>query len=105
MARHGWRAGDLLPAAVDLQSQAMFLRHQRVEAGLKLLDLMRGPVALAANGRDLGSPDARKLAAHPGDLVAHGFFALDQMLPVHTAAWGNNRVNASTRVSASAWSL
>jgi hypothetical protein len=27
------------------------------------------------------------------------------MLPVHTAAWGNNRVNASTRVSASAWSL
>jgi hypothetical protein len=83
----------------------VLLGHQGFEVNLQLLD----PAAVLApfgfgRGR-LGMASASQFAARLGDLGAHGFFALDQIVAAQSPTSGRRRVNADTSVSASDWSL
>jgi hypothetical protein len=83
----------------------VFFGHQDLEASLKFLNSAGQFAPLALRGSRLGLAGARQIASHLGDLGAHGFFALDQIVTAQRATSGRRRVTASTSVSASAWSL
>ena len=83
----------------------MLLSHQHLEASLQLLDPAGVFAAVALRGCQLDMPGARQIAVRLGDLGAHGFFAFDQIVTAQSVTSGRRRVNASTSVSASAWSL
>jgi len=88
----------------------VFFGHQRLEVRLQLLDPAGVLAAIALGCGRLGLAGAHQFASHLGDLGAHGFFALDQIVTAQSATAqsptsGRRRVTASTSVSASAWSL
>ena len=83
----------------------MLLGHQCLQVSLQLLDPAGVFAAVALRGCQLDMPGARQIAVRLGDLGAHGFFVLDQIVAPQSATSGRRRVTASTSVSASAWSL
>jgi hypothetical protein len=58
--------------------------------------------AIALGGGRLSLAGTRQFTSRLGDLGAHGFFALDQIVSTQSATSGRRRVTASTSVSASA---
>ena len=88
--------------SIDAQPEAVLLGHQGLDASLQFLDPTGVRAAVALGDGRLGLAGARQLTAHLGDLGAHGFFALDQIVTAQSATSGRRRVTASTSVSASA---